>query len=379
MVIETIFWASAFLLIYTYLGYVIILLVLPGKRLHTESANSDLPKVTLIVAAYNEEAFIREKVENSLGQDYPADKFRLIVVSDGSDDATNDIVRKFDNPQLKFIEILERGGKANALNHAIRELDCDIAVFTDANVFLDRQAIRNIVRDFEDPAVGAVTGRVELEAIGSAEPLGEGAYMRFERMIQARESKFWSVAGVDGALFAARKSLIDEIPKDTILDDFVLGTGVALQGFRIRYDKEASAVEKVPAEVAQEFRRKTRIAAGNFQMLSRLKFADFFQSPLRFQFAFFSHKILRWYAPFLMLVAFVTNVFLVGTMLFNVVLIGQVGFYALALAARLFPPLRGSVITYVPYYFSAMNLALLVGWLRNVRSAQSVTWQRVDR
>ncbi|MDJ0941245.1 MAG: glycosyltransferase family 2 protein [Woeseiaceae bacterium] len=373
------FWIAAGLVVYTYLGYALLLWLLPGWRRADVSAGETVPTVTMVIAAYNEERFIHDKVKNALAVRYPEGRYNVVVVSDGSADATNDIVREFDDERLTFIALDERGGKANALNNALRVVDTDLVVFTDANVFLDPDAIEALAAVFADPATGAVTGRVELESIEENEPLGEGAYMRYERLLQSLESDYWSVAGVDGALFAARRSLVDELPPDTVLDDFTLGVNVALAGFRVRYEPRASAVEQVPAEVAQEFRRKTRIAAGSFQMLSRLPRPAFRAAPARFRFAFLSHKLLRWYVPFLLVVILLSNLVLLPQPVYALTLAGQLGIYGAALLAHLVPGLRQSGVFYVPYYFTAMNLALMVGWFRHRRNQQSVTWSRVDR
>lgn len=379
--VEIVLWVCAGLVIYTYAGYVVLLRLLPATKDKSPSiaGGEDLPTVTMIIAAHNEETFIRAKIENALSVSYVAEKYRIVVVSDGSEDATNDIVREFDNDGLTFLPIEVRAGKANALNHALQTVDSEVVVFTDANVFLDTDAILRLVHRLECPDVGAVTGLVALESIEEKEPLGEGAYMRYERHVQSLESRFWSVAGVDGALFLARRELVRDIPSDTVLDDFTIGTNVALAGYRICYESDACAIEQVPAEVAQEFRRKTRIAAGNFQMLSRLSWSEFFRSPFRFQFSFFSHKVLRWHVPFLLLTIVLTNLWLIGSPVYQVTLFGQLAVYGLAALAHFIPPLRQAAVPYVAYYFTAMNLALIVGWYRFQRNRQSVTWKRVDR
>ncbi len=381
IIIELVFWLCAFLVFYTYVGYMLVLSVLPSTKSSTVEVSEpeQRPSVTMIIAAFNEESFIRAKIENALAVEYPETSYKVIVVSDGSDDSTNAIAREFKDERLTFLALPERGGKANALNQALKIVDTEFVVFTDANVFLESDAVSKLTGMLSDPKVGAVTGLVALESIEEKEPLGEGAYMRYERHIQSQESKFWSVAGVDGALFAVRRDLVMEIPSDTVLDDFTIGVNVALAGYRICYQPEARAVEQVPAEVSQEFRRKTRISAGCFQMLSRVNWDVFGKSPLRFRFSFFSHKVVRWYAPFLLLLILVTNILLAGRLLYDVMLLAQIIFYALAIAAHLIPALRQVTLSYIAYYFSAMNLALIVGWYRHRREQQSVTWNRVDR
>jgi poly-beta-1,6-N-acetyl-D-glucosamine synthase len=376
-----VFCFSVLMVLYTYVGYVLVLQVLPKTKVNSieVSATDELPSVTMIIAAYNEEKFIHEKIKNALAVDYPERQYRVVVVSDGSDDATNKLVNEFDDNRLSFIELTERGGKANALTCAMQSVSSDYVVFTDANVFLSKDAIRKLVCTAEAPGIGAVTGRVELESLESREPLGESAYMKYERYIQALESKFWSVVGVDGALFIVRRELVRKIPKDTVLDDFTTGVNVALSGSRVLYEPDACAVEQVPAEVKQEFRRKTRIAAGCFQFLSRLDWREFVLSPIRFRFAFLSHKVIRWYVPFFLVLALLSNVVLAGSALFQLTLILQLTFYFVAILTAVFPPFRQLKLAYIAYYFVAMNLAFMTGWLRHKRDRQSVTWNRVDR
>ncbi|MEM7432680.1 MAG: glycosyltransferase family 2 protein [Pseudomonadota bacterium] len=379
--VEILLWVSMGLVFYTYVGYPILLRLLPQ---HAETYKDsfdgrDQPIVTLIIAAYNEEAFIGDKIQNSLNVDDEGFDFRIVVVSDGSEDRTNEIASTFVDERLTFIPLQPRGGKANALNAALEIVDGDFVVFTDANVFLEPAAIQQLLNRYIEAHVGVVTGCVELQAFDDEEPLGEGAYMQYERWLQLAESKYWSVAGVDGALFAIRRELVNEIPKDTVLDDFLIGVRAALGRARIVYEPNAKALEKVPAEVSQEFRRKTRIAAGCFQFLNRIKMADFLASPRKFQFAFFSHKLLRWYVPFLLILVFVLSALLIGQPFYTALLVIQLIAYGLAAMAHYIPSLRGVIVFYIPYYFAAMNCALLVGWWRQKRSGQSVTWKRVDR
>ena len=376
-----VFWSALFLIAYTYVGYPVLLKVLPAIRTPSNiTARSERDRsVTMIIAAYNEETFIRAKIENSLAINYPEDLYRIIVVSDGSDDATNTIASEFNDPRLTFIALKERGGKAGALTRALRHTKTDLVLFTDANVFLQPDAAAKLVDVVDAPGVGAATGRVELESMEEKEPLGESAYMRFERLIQALESRFWSVVGVDGGLFIVRRELICDIPADTVLDDFSIGINVALEGSRVCYQPDAVAVEQVPAEVSQEFRRKARIAAGCFQFLSRFDWTAFWRSPAQFKIAFLSHKVIRWYVPLFLILTFCCNLFLLGQPLYSFTLIVQLSFYGLAIAAALSPALRQLRLLYVAYYFTAMNLALIAGWYRHKRDRQSVTWSRVDR
>lgn len=379
-----VFWSCAVLFTYVYAGYPLVMAVWSAfcSRDRPRGAGAEpLPTVSVIVAAYNEAFYIVDKVANALDLDYPADRLQVIVVSDGSDDGTSELVRAMSDPRLKFLEVRPRRGKANALNTALEHATGDVLVFTDANVLLDAGAVRRLAAHFRDPGCGCVTGRVDLLPMGSDEPLGEGAYMRFERWLQARESEVATVVGTDGALFAARRELVRALPENVVLDDFLIAMRVADQGRCVRYEGTATAVERVPASVSQEFRRKVRIAAGGFQVLRWLEFPRRPGKWPALWFCFVSHKLLRWLSPWWMLGLLIASAWLTiqGEALYGAALIAQLAFYVLALAGWLFAPARRFAASYVPYYFTAVNLAFLFGLRRYLFGGQSVVWRRVDR
>lgn len=340
----------------------------------------DLPRVSLIIAAYNEEKYIHEKIENTLSQEYPDEKFQIIVVSDGSSDRTLEIANNFEDDRLTVIEVTDRMGKANALNQGLKLVKGEIIVFTDANVFFAPDAVQMLVKPFADKCCGAVSGRVELVAIESGEPLGEGAYMKYERFIQKCESKIQTMVGIDGGMFAIRRELVNEIPVNIILDDFYLAMRALEKQTKILYEPDAVAKEPVPASVAQEFRRKTRIAAGGFQVLRHI---GFLKHPLRNIVAttfFISHKLLRWLSPFFMIALLVSNAYLLSVGgAFVLLFFFQVVFYLLAMIGAMVPGLRERTFIYVPYYFSTVNAAFFIGFWKHLLGAQKVTWSRVDR
>ncbi|MEX0729901.1 MAG: glycosyltransferase family 2 protein [Aquisalimonadaceae bacterium] len=375
------FWSCAVLFLYVYVGYPLVLALWSrGKGEHPRDP-ACTPPVTIIIAAYNEASYIADKVKNALASDYPPDRLQVIVVSDGSDDGTVQLVREITDPRLRFLELPRRRGKANALNAALGHATGRVLIFTDANVFFQFGAVRRLAGHFRDPDCGCVTGRVDLLPMGAGEPLGEGAYMRFERWLQARESAVATVVGTDGALFAVRRELVQPLPEGIVLDDFLIAMRVADQGRRTYYDHAATAVERVPASVSQEFRRKVRIAAGGFQVLPLL---GFLRRPLDWPalwFCFVSHKLLRWLSPWWMLGLLVSSAALTvqGQMLYMPVLLVQLLLYGLALTAWLSGSARRFGVFYVPYYFTAVNLALLFGLQRHFLGGQSVIWQRVNR
>jgi cellulose synthase/poly-beta-1,6-N-acetylglucosamine synthase-like glycosyltransferase len=366
------------LLLYTYIGYPIVIFVL-GKMLRNPIISGKLePKVTVVIAAYNEEKYIYKKIQNALALDYATDKLEVILVSDGSTDATLNIAKSIQSNNLIIIE-QPRSGKATALNYALTRASGTLVLFTDANVFLNQDCLKHIVQIFADSTIGAVTGKVNLLAIDSAEPLGEGMYMRYERFIQKYESLFSSVVGADGGMFMARKELIKKLPEDIILDDFYIVMNIILQEKRIVYEENASAHELVPASVTQEFKRKSRIAAGGFQVLQRLPKLLVYTSNIKFLFEFYSHKVLRWVAPIFLILLYLTSLPANSNKCLLVVFITQNIVYALALLGKLSTRLRRVNIIYLCYYFTALNIAVFIGMLKAITKRQTVKWSRVER
>ncbi|MCF6218073.1 MAG: glycosyltransferase family 2 protein [Gammaproteobacteria bacterium] len=342
--------------------------------------SGELPSVSLIIAAYNEEKYIGRKIENALSQKYPHEKLQIIVISDGSSDRTLEIAESFDDERLTVLEVTDRMGKANALNQGLKRVAGDVIVFTDANVFFESDAVEKLASCFSDELCGAVSGRVELVAMESGEPLGEGAYMKYERFIQKSESKVHTMVGIDGGMFAIRRRFVNGVPINIILDDFYLAMRVLANRSRIIYEPKAVAEELVPASVAQEFRRKTRIAAGGFQILRHIEFLKRPFSNITATIFFISHKFLRWLSPFFMITLFVSNAFLLAEgKFFTLFFFFQVAFYFLAVIGALLPSLRERTVVYIPYYFSAVNAAFFIGFWKNLLGTQKVTWSRVDR
>lgn len=373
------FWTSAVLFAWVYFGYPATLAVWSRSRAPAHGDPAHHPTVSVVIAACNEARWIRERIHNVLDADYPPDRLELIVVSDGSDDGTTEIARSITDERLLVLEVQPRAGKSNALNRAMLHATGEIIVFSDANVLFDADGIARLAAHFADPACGAVTGRVELQALESEEPLGEGVYMRLERFLQERESRVATVVGTDGAMFAARRSLVPVLPRNLILDDFFIAMHIAGAGYRVRYEHAARAVELVPASVQQEFRRKVRIAAGCFQVLPHL---EFLWRPWRrpvLWFLFVSHKLLRWLTLAFMAGMFIASIALASDPFWLVVAAVQAAMYTLALIGWRAPASRRYIAIYVPYYFTAVNIAFALGLWRQLRGGQSATWQRVDR
>lgn len=389
---ELLFWCAAFLLLHTYFFYPILLMLLDagdqalgnlrylrsGDERRKPRASDVAPPVSLVVAAYNEESCIRQKVENSLGLDYPADRFEVLIGSDGSTDRTNELVAGVGDPRVR-LSLAPRGGKTSVLNRCIPSAEGDIVILSDANTMIDPAAVKKLVRHFRDPEVGAVCGKLKLYN-PTKKGYEESAYWTYESLIKFYEGKRGAVMGANGGLYAIRRSLFTKLPPATIVDDFVIPLRILEQGFKVLYDAEAVAYEETTEDYGREFGRRARIAAGNFQSLRMLPgllspFAGFKS------FAFWSHKVLRWCAPALMVGALVTNLFLLSSPLYWATLLGQVGFYGLAFAGSRAAAIPGALrrVASVAYYFVTMNLAIAVGFWRFLRNTQRAAWDRTAR
>ena len=386
---EILFWILAGTVFYTYLGYgalVIALgrlkgLVTPGEALSREDSRE--PSATLLVASFNEEAWLEKKIENALSLDYPEEMLKILVVTDGSDDSSEAIVGKF--PRVVHLHEPERRGKMAAINRAMKLVDTKIVIFSDANAMLNREAVRELVRFFRDPAVGCVCGekRVFIGEGNEAASAGEGTYWRYESRIKEAEARLGSCVGATGELFAIRTALFSEAPTDTLLDDFVISMGIALRGYRVQYAPGAYAMETASAGIGEEFKRKTRIAAGNLQAVLRMPglLNPFRHGMLSFQYV--SHKFLRSFiAPLCFAALIPVNILLLleGGPVYVSLFVMQGLFYLAAGAGYLLRkrPLP-SRLFFVPFYVVVMNLSALAGFFRYARGRQSVLWEKALR
>lgn len=388
-----IFWCAAGLAIYTYFGYPLLLFVsttivqgardcrflFRRKTRRTATVtDEELPFVSLVIPAHNEEAAIAEKIENSLALDYPRERLEIIVASDGSDDRTNEIVESFAGRGVVLAAYEQRRGKPSVINDSVERTKGDIIVLSDATTIIEQDAIRSIARHFDDPNVGAVNGELRFVAPGEGYR-GEGLYWRYEVMIKFMENRLGVVLGSSGALCAVRKSVYRPIPADCICDDFLITLNVMIDRYRAVYDPEAQSVEKTAASEDLESKRRERISAGNFQALA---WTTRLLNPMRGWVAlcYLSHKVFKWITWVFMLAALVANIPLVSERLYLVIMLFQAGFYVSALIARL--PFRVPVVSGVgriTHYFIAMHVALLRGLIRYLRGTQAVAWKREHR
>jgi cellulose synthase/poly-beta-1,6-N-acetylglucosamine synthase-like glycosyltransferase len=378
-VIEFAFWVCFGLVFYAYIGYPVLIRCLAGvfgrRAVPAGQANEALPRISLLVSAHNEVAFIAARIENALAMDYPADKLEVVVATDGCTDGTTEVVRRYLGRGVRLIEYPERRGKANVLNDSIPQLTGEVVMLSDANTFTEPQAARRLVRWFADERVGVVCGRLIL-----TDPAGgtnaDSLYWRYETFLKRCEGRLGALLGANGGIYAIRRRCFMPIPPGTIIDDFVLPLQAKIRtGCRIVYDPDAVANEETPPHLAAEFRRRARIGAGGFQCLG---FLWRLLNPLNgwVAFTFLSHKLLRWACPFFLIGMLALSAARWEDPLYRALFLGQVAFYAMSAVVPFIPtrvrPLKPLRLTTM---FTRMNLALLLGFWRWLRGSQGGAWQ----
>ena len=379
---EWVFWGAFGLLAYSYVLYPVLVglwgRVARRPTVPEPCAVTEWPTVSLVVAAYKEERFIQERLENAARTEYPAEKFNVLVGCDGAEDRTGQIVAAFEDPRVRLLQFPQRRGKASVLNDVVPEATGEILLFSDANTFLDADATQRIVRHFADPKVGGVVGKLILTD-GATGKNVDGLYWRYENFVKASEGKIGALLGANGAIYAIRKSLWRPIPANTIVDDFLIGMRIHETGHRLVYDKTAVAHEETAPSIADEFHRRARIGAGGFQSLVWLAGL---LAPWhgRVAWAFWSHKVLRWLGPIWMLAMLVANAALLGHPLYRVLFAVQAGLYGAAyLGSRVTIPGMAGKLLKVAALFVNMNVALFVGLGRWMRQSQGGVWKRTER
>ena len=390
--LKVIFWICLAIVVYTYVGYgVLLYLLLCVKRLLCKPQkepvlpnDNQLPDVTLMICAYNEEDIIGEKMENIRQIDYPADRFCIMWVTDGSNDRSNELLKEY--PEVTLVYSPERRGKAAAMQHGLRENKAEYVVFTDANTMLNTNAIREIIRQFMKPNVSCVSGekRVIARVNGQVAAEGEGLYWKYESTLKRWDSELYSAMGAAGELFAVRMSHYRPAPSNALLDDFMMSMLIVRDGHRIAYTSEAYAMEYGSADMHEESKRKRRIAAGGLQSIWWLRsLMNPFKHPM-VSFLFVSHRVLRWsITPFALVALIPLNIALAlmnaGTV-YTVIGILQALFYAATLTGWLQARTgHKSKLFYIPYYFMFMNVNVFRGINYLSTHYQSGAWEKAKR
>lgn len=384
---EILFWLSLVVVFYAFLGYgiLIYLLVLVKRQPHQQTKPGSVPyepAVSLVIPCYNEAHILKEKVQNCFQLDYPSSLLQIYFITDGSTDGFREVLR--DYPEIILLHEYQRGGKTAAENRAMQFIKTPIVVFSDANTMLNRQAIQNIVRHFEDEKVGCVSGekRVKVEEKDSASSAGEGIYWKYESLLKSLDSEWHTAVGAAGELVAFRTDLYEVLPEDTILDDFMQSMLIAAKGYKIVYEPEAYAVETGSASIKEEMKRKIRISAGGWQSIQRLwnKITPAKDPFLYFQ--YISHRVLRWtVTPFLLILLFLLNIFLWEVhWIYQALMIGQLVFYLAAVAGYLLENRSIRLkLFFVPFYFCMMNYAVILGLIRFLNNSQQGMWEKAAR
>ena len=378
--LEWAFWGGVAIVAYAYVGYPVVAWFLARVAARPARQGPDLPTVTLLIAAHNEAPVIAAKLENALALDYPQAKLDILLVADGCTDDTVRIAEAFVPRGVRIVLQEPRQGKIAALNRGVPLARGEIVVGTDANAMYRPDALRKLVRWFTDPDVGLVAGEKRIHGHGTA-ACGEGVYWRYEHWLKAQDTRFGSVMGATGEIFAIRKARWQELPGDTVIEDFVIAMGVVAAGGRALFDPQAISEEDASPSVEEEFKRKVRIAAGGWQAVWRLRGL---LSPAHgvAAFQYLSHRVLRWVVvpPLLPLLLALNAVLAVGSYAWGALLMAQLALYGMA-ALGWAMRRRGtsSRLVVVPFYFAYLNVAALCGAWRFATNSQPVTWEKVRR
>ncbi len=376
-VITIIFWTSWALLLYGYIGYGVILSIINRfKKAESVPYHPYYPSVAFLVAAYNEEDIIEQKILNTLSLNYPQDKINFYYITDGSNDNTHNICLKYD--KIRTLHIDQRIGKLASLQRVIPTLLEDIILFSDANCMINDDGLLYLLPHFNDPDIGAVSGEKKVRG-GADAAASEGLYWKYESWLKSQDSRFYSLVGAAGELFCVRRKLYTILPDNLILDDFVQSMKVCEQGYKVLYEKQAYSIESASFDLKEEFKRKTRICAGAFQTFAHIRFAfNPIRSPKIF-FQFISHRFFRWViGPVLLPLLFISCYLLFDNGAFYFwFFIGQLFFYALALLGLFLSLARinGGFI-FIPLYFILMNGAVFSGFYRYITNRQSNLWTK---
>ena len=392
LTLKVIFWVCVAVVFYTYLGYGMLLwLIISIKRLVSGKqsptpmpTDDELPTMTLMICAYNEQDVVKEKMQNTRALDYPKDKFRVMWVTDGSNDRTNELLKEY--PEVDIVFSPERRGKTAALKHGLRELKTQYVAFTDANTMINSGAMKEIARLFMDKTVGCVSGekRVAARKEGEMAAEGEGMYWRYESTLKKWDSELYSAMGAAGELYAIDPKLVREVPDNALLDDFMMSMYIVDEGKRIAYSPDAYAMEYGSADIHEESKRKRRIAAGGLQSIWWLrKMLNPLRQPL-VAFQYISHRVLRWsVTPIAMVIMLAVNSMLValgaGT-IYTIILALQILLYLAAMAGYIMNEHgHKNKMLYTAYYFVFMNLNVFRGMAYLRTHSNSGAWEKAKR
>jgi cellulose synthase/poly-beta-1,6-N-acetylglucosamine synthase-like glycosyltransferase len=376
---EYIFWTFLAIILYTYFGYPLAIMTLSLVRHERVEKRNSEPAVTLIITAFNEEKDIRRKLENALALDFPRDRFEIIVASDGSNDRTDDIVREYATRGVVLYAPGERLGKTEMQNRAVRIAHGEILVFSDATTQYERSALRMIVRNFADPAVGAVSGRFKYLDPGATQiGRGTGAFWDYESFIKMRQTKIGTITGCSGCIYALRRVLFMPLPPD-IISDLVEPLAILEKGYRIVYEPEALAYERSFQTSAEEFGMRVRVITRGMHGLVYMRRL---LNPFRYGFVAFqliSHKVLRWLVPLFAVALYVVNLAILDRgAVYYLFFCLQTGFFLCASTGWLLERSPRKIRAFsLPFYFCVINTASVVAMLHLLLNRKIVKWKTV--
>ncbi len=380
-ILQIVFWSSGIILGYVYFGYLLfICLYTSFKKLPINKAEI-YPEVALLICAFNEENVIEEKIKNCLDLDYPKDKLKIFISSDGSTDKTNSIIKKYVNRGIVLNEFYPRSGKTYTINSTIPKIKSEIVVFSDADTLLKENSIEKIVTNFNDKTVGCVSGNVKIRNTMSKTIVSEGVYQKYERIVQLKETDIWSIVGADGGMYAIRRKLFKPPSENIILDDFVISINVMRQGYRIVYDKEVIAYESSPVCISDEISRKTRIVAGAVQTIRQCEGVPGFSNK-KFLFCYLSHKLTRWLTSIFLITIYFSNIgilFVNDWFFYKLLFTSQTIVYLFASYGYMKKDKEKMVFIEIPFYFCVVNLSSLIGLYKGLFDKQKVTWKKFHR
>lgn len=375
-----IFWTAIFLIFYTYFGYSLVIMLLSRIFSNDVKKKEIEPKVTFLITAYNEEKDIAQKLENALSLDYPKDQLEVMVASDGSTDRTDKIVKGFADRGVRLVRVEGRVGKTETQNQAVRQATGEIIIFSDTTTRYERSNIRNIVRNYADSTVGAVSGRYEYHnPTGATIGAGNILFWKYENFIKRCQTRIRTITGCCGCIYSVRRDLYEPLPSD-IISDLVEPLKILEKGYRIAFEPDAVAYEETTERSSEEFNMRVRVITRGMRGLLYMK--RLFK-PLRYgfvSFQLFSHKVLRWLVPVFMILTLLSNMFLIGHSLYNATLALQGVFYGMAILAWVG---EGADIKIkglsVPLYFSTVNMASLVAMYKTLKGHKAVTWETLRK
>jgi cellulose synthase/poly-beta-1,6-N-acetylglucosamine synthase-like glycosyltransferase len=375
---QILFWATAGVLFYTYAGYPLLLAVIGALARKKQAQPGYLPQLSILIAAYNEEANIARKLEQTLALDYPPDRMEILVLSDGSTDRTDEIVQSFTDPRVRLLRMEPRRGKTAAQNRGVQQARGEVLIFSDATTVYHPQALRYLACNYEDSGVGAASGRYQYFDPQGNSPTGLGtiAFWNYENFIKMMQSRIRTISGCCGCIYSVRKAAYTDLPDD-VISDLVQPLWAIQKGYRVVFEDRALAYEETTQSAGEEFSMRVRVVTRGIRGI--LSVTDILK-PWKFgwvSFQLFSHKILRWLVPFFLVILYASSLVLAHHPLFRYFFVLQTLFYAWALLSMAVPLHRRWKILGIPLYFCLLNAAAFCSVIEVIRGKKYVVWQTV--